>query len=134
MLHRIDDLIKAKDNFAFETTLSTRSYTGRIVKAKNEGYKVVLLFFWLYSPELAIDRVRLRVNEGGHNIPKDIILRRYTRGIINLFELYLSLADEWMIFDNSDVTPVMIAEGITNEKNIHDNNKWLQLNNSFKGR
>lgn len=70
-----------KENFAFETTLSTRSYKGKITEAKETGYKVTLIFFWLQSIELAKERVRTRVSEGGHNIPPDVIERRYIKGI-----------------------------------------------------
>ena len=89
MLNKIDQLIKKKKDFAFETTLSTRSYMNTIVRAKNNGYQSTLVFFWLDSVELAIERVHARVMEGGHSIPIPVIKRRYFSGLRNLFKLYL---------------------------------------------
>ena len=101
MLHRIDELLAQGVDFAFETTLSTRSYTGRIKEAQSRGYFVTLLFFWLDRISLAKERVEIRVKEGGHNIPPDVIERRYHRGIKNLFELYMPVCDKTMLLDNS---------------------------------
>jgi predicted ABC-type ATPase len=81
MLNRINDLLKGKENFAFETTSSTKTYKLKIEKAKRNGYLVTLLFFWLQSVDLAKERVKVTVQEGGHNIDPDIIQRRYMRGI-----------------------------------------------------
>jgi predicted ABC-type ATPase len=94
MLNRIDELIKKEENFAFETTLSTKTYKQKIQFAKQNGYNTTLLFFWLQNTELAKERVKIRVNEGGHNIPKDVIERRYINGIKNLFDIYLELVDQ----------------------------------------
>jgi len=87
MLKRIDELLAAKVSFSIETTLATRSYTRLIKRAQSEGYKVSLIYFWLNSPELAVNRVLQRVNEGGHNVPLDVIYRRYQAGINNLFQI-----------------------------------------------
>jgi len=94
MLNRIDELIKKEENLAFETTLSTKTYKQKIQFAKQNGYNTTLLFFWLQNTELAKERVKIRVNEGGHNIPKDVIERRYINGIKNLFDIYLELVDQ----------------------------------------
>jgi predicted ABC-type ATPase len=115
MLSRIKDLLNHNIDFAFETTLATKSYTHYITEAHAKGYFVTLLFFWLNSPELAIERVRTRVISGGHNIPNDTILRRYKVGIINLSKLYLPICDYWLIIDNSDSPFKVIAEGFKNE-------------------
>lgn len=93
MLHRIYELLEKETSFAFETTLSTRSYRHIVALAKQKGYKVTLLFFWLQNVELAKERVRIRVSEGGHDIEESVIERRYKRGIINLFDIYLDMAD-----------------------------------------
>lgn len=116
MLHRISELVSQNENFAFETTLSTRSYKNRILDAKAKNYNVTLLFFWLKNPELAKERVKTRVLEGGHNIPEDIIERRYYKGINNLFEIYLSIVDQALVFDNSAGRPDLIAEIYASEK------------------
>jgi len=114
MLLRINKLVIEKVDFAFETTLSTKSYHSLLKSAKNNGYKVWLLFFWLPNPEMAIARVTSRVKNGGHFIPKDVIIRRYSRGIANLINIYLPLADNWFVLDNSSLKPELIAEGNEN--------------------
>ena len=110
MLERINDLLNSQENFAFETTLATRSYRSKIFLAKERGYNVTLLFFWLRNADLAIERVRTRVIEGGHHIETEVIKRRYKNGIKNLFEIYLPIVDEIMIFDNSEGKHDLIAE------------------------
>ena len=110
MIKRINELLETNQTFAFETTLATKSYKTKIVKAKKENYSVTLLFFWLETIELAIERVKTRVREGGHNIETEVIKRRYKNGIKNLFEIYLEIADEVLIFDNSFGEPELIAE------------------------
>lgn len=111
MLKEIDSLISAKVDFAFETTLSTRSYVNTIHKAVQNGYEITLLFFWLDSIELAVERVQTRVREGGHNIVENVIRRRYKAGIKNLFSLYMPVCNYWMIFNNSTPKIELIAEG-----------------------
>jgi predicted ABC-type ATPase len=116
MLHRIDELLQRSIDFAFETTLATKSFTQTIDKAQKLSYTVTLLFFWLSSVELAKQRVALRVSEGGHNIPEEVIERRYHRGIKNLFELYLPICDNVMTFDNSDKSPILIFNKTKNSE------------------
>lgn len=132
MLERVDNLINSNSNFAFETTLSTKSYKHRILQAKEKGYTIKLLFFWLPSVEMAVDRVAMRVSEGGHNIPSEIIARRYLRGIENLFKIYIPLCDHWAIFDNSDETPDMIAEGIKEETTVVLDEIWKLIKSKYK--
>lgn len=108
MLHRIDKLIARRATFAIETTLATRSYRGLVVKARKAGYEVILIFFWLPSPQVAIERVRQRVRNGGHNIPEKVIRQRFYRGLQNLFEIFMPIVDYWTIYDNSRY-PVAIA-------------------------
>lgn len=75
-----------------------------------KGFKTILIFFWLNSPQLAKDRVATRVHEGGHNIPEDVIERRYYNGIRNLFKIYLPIVDRAIIFDNSKGKQEILAE------------------------
>ncbi|MDZ4846132.1 MAG: zeta toxin family protein [Chitinophagales bacterium] len=110
MLNRIQELMHRKVDFAFETTLASKTYTHTILQAKQSGYEVVLVFFWLESSELAKKRVRKRVSEGGHNIPDAVIERRYLRGLKNLFALFIPLCDYWMIVDNSSNQPEIAAD------------------------
>ncbi len=114
MLGRINELLREKENFAFETTLSTRSYRNKISVAKENGYSITLLFFWLETIELAKERVKTRVLEGGHNVMPDVIARRYLNGIRNLFDIYIPLVDVVLIFDNSEGKHQLIAEKIDN--------------------
>jgi len=110
MINRINDLLNENENFAFETTLSTKSYKNKIREAKTKKFRVTLLFFWLQTTELAVERVKIRVSEGGHNIDPEVIRRRYSRGIKNLFDIYLPLVDGALIFDNSEGQHELIAE------------------------
>jgi len=110
MLKRMDTLLASRVDFAFETTLSTKSYVSFIKKAKQAGYEITLLYFWLKSPEMAFQRVAKRVSEGGHDIPVYIIERRYYRGISNLFNLYMPICDNWIVSDNTEITSNTVAK------------------------
>ena len=101
MLERINFLLVKRETFALETTLATRSYKNFIEKAKDYGYKIVLLFFWLESPAFAKERVANRVKEGGHNIDEEVIERRYWLGLKNLFEIFMPIVDSWSMYDNN---------------------------------
>lgn len=132
MLKRINELIKENENFAFETTLSTKSYRNKLLQAREKGFTITLLFFWLQNVELAKERVRIRVVEGGHNIDSQIIERRYYKGIENLFDIYLPIVDGALIFDNSEGKPELIAEKtIDSELIIIDNFKFKALKNHY---
>ncbi len=127
MLNRIKDLIQKKKNFAFETTLATRSYVGLINEAKKNGYKVHLVFLWLNSVDLTIKRVKTRVQKGGHNIPVNVIRRRYVSGLDNLFGLYSSVVTDCMIYDNSNGKLDLIAELFDGNFRIINENKFRTL-------
>ena len=129
MLHRIQELLAQGKTFAFETTLATKSYKNTIKQAQNLGYTVTLVFFSLDSIELAIDRVKTRVLEGGHTIPADVIARRYQNGLKNLFEIYSEIVDEIAIFNNSNGKPNLIAKKrITHIIRIKNINFYNYLN------
>ncbi|MBP6430405.1 MAG: zeta toxin family protein [Ferruginibacter sp.] len=130
MLERIDELIDTKVDFAFETTLTTLSYVNTIKYAKEKGYSVTLLFFWLNHVNLAIERVKIRVSEGGHNIPEDTIKRRYFRGLNNLTNKFIELCDFWIVINNSSKPFTFIAEGQGKIKiKIYDEAAWQQIKN-----
>jgi len=132
MLKRINDLIKVKVDFAIETTLSSRNYISKIKEFKKEGYEVILIYFWLNTPLLAIERIKQRVKRGGHFIPDDIVIRRYMRGIKNLLQYFIPLCDYWLIFDNSNENAIMVAEGIKDlEKEIFNNEIWQEINKTY---
>ncbi|SEF39660.1 zeta toxin family protein [Algoriphagus boritolerans] len=133
MLRRIKLLLESGENFAFETTLSTKSYVNFIEKAKAENYQVTCLFFWLNSVELAISRVETRVKEGGHNIPEDVIRRRYKHGLKNFFNLFLPKVDNWLFVNNSGDTYEIIAEGTADEINVNNSQQWKELKEKYYG-
>ena len=115
MLQRIDLLLSQKKTFAIETTLATRSYASLIKRAHENGYQVVLLFFWLSSPELAIERVAKRIREGGHNIPTQTIIRRYWLGLQNFFNIFAPIVDLWTFYENvDDTTLIASSESVIN--------------------
>lgn len=132
MLNRINELMEAGLSFAFETTLSTRSYKNKIILAKKKGYNVTLLFFWLKNIDLAKERVKTRVIEGGHNIEEEVIARRYYGGIKNLFYIYIPIINDILIFDNSEGKHELIAEKLaTDELQIINNTKFTELKNYY---
>ncbi len=109
MLTRLRDLAAERKSFAFETTLASRSYSKWLKELRSSGYRVSLIFLWLRDADLAAARVAARVKLGGHSIPEETIRRRYRRGLTNLFELYLPVADSWRIFNASGDDPAEIA-------------------------
>ena len=121
MLERIEFLLKQRQTFAIETTLATNSYTNLVSRAHALGYEVHLLFFWLSSPEVAYERVARRVEEGGHNIPRGVIERRYWRGLRNLFEKFMPIVDYWAIYDNNSSSALIASS--SNNTDINTLNK-----------
>ena len=118
MLKRIDLLLSQGKTFAIETTLATRSYASLVCRAHKHGYNVVLLFFWLPSPEMAVARVAKRVSEGGHDIPTETIYRRYWLGLQNFFNIFSSIADSWSLYDNTDKTKEIANESATIDETL----------------
>ena len=110
MVEQMETLIKQRESFAVETTLASRSYVSVLKKCREAGYLSELLFIALPSPELAKRRVACRVSQGGHNVPDDIVERRFYRGLKNLFELYMPLVDKWTIVESIDIPIKKIAE------------------------
>ena len=118
MLKRIEELLEKEETFSIETTLATKSYINLVRRAQAKGYSVKVLFFWLNSPELALQRVAERVAKGGHNIPELVIRRRYVAGIRNFFRLFMSEVDYWDIYDNSGYPRKQVACGGKNAQTI----------------
>lgn len=136
MLKRLKILAKNRINFAFETTLASRTFAPWISEIKKQGYQFTLLYFWLHTAELAVERVAERVRLGGHNVPEKIIKRRYTNSIRNFFSLYQPLADNWFIIDNSyRDSPVLVAEGKKLSNNvIHQQTQWQTIKSIYNGK
>ena len=93
----------------FETTLAGRGYISLLRRLKDAGYRIHLFFLWLPSPEMAVERVRDRVLAGGHSVPEEVVRRRFSRGLVNLYQLYAPLLDSWLIFDNAEEKPRVVA-------------------------
>ena len=115
MITKIRYLLKKQKDFAVETTLATRTLLKTVRMAQNAGYTVTLLYFWLNSPELAIERVRARVEAGGHDLPEETIRRRYQVGIDYFFHYYSPICERWILADNSQIPFRVIAEGSRTE-------------------
>ena len=128
MLTRVRELAASRANFAFESTLASRTFAPWLSSLKKEGYEFHLLYVSLRTPELSLRRVKARVRKGGHDIPPDVIRRRFGRSAQNLLELYLPIADIWRVYDNSGKIPARIADQLPGqEPAIHDVNAWNTL-------
>lgn len=133
LLSRVKAMMNEEVDFAVETTLATRIFASLIRDAHDMGYSVTLIYFWLNMPSLAVERVKLRVLSGGHNIPEDSIRRRYWQGIVNLFDIYIPAVEYWIIVDNSTSAAEIVAEGgdaVTTK--IHNKTKLNQLLNYYE--
>lgn len=128
MLKRLHDLGAANQDFAFESTLSSKTFLPFLKKLKAQGYHVAIYYFALTSSRLAVRRVKLRVSLGGHDVPADVVKRRYGRSLLNFYQLYTGVADEWIMFDNSsDQSARQIASHINAQQIIEDKALWLKL-------
>jgi len=111
MLEMIDGYVGAGESFAFETTMSGHGYARRIPLWRQRGYRVKLFFLKLPMADMAIGRVKRRVSEGGHDVPEVVIRRRYYAGWRNFERVYRELVDQWAIYDNSGITPILVGKG-----------------------
>jgi predicted ABC-type ATPase len=111
LLRELDRLVAANADFAFESTLSGLRYAERIRNWKARGYLIEIAYLRLASPQLALSRIASRVKQGGHNVPRADVLRRFKRGLTNFLEIYRPLADHWTIYDNSGESPNWLEEG-----------------------
>jgi predicted ABC-type ATPase len=129
MKERIDHLIENRQNFAFETTAAGTTRRLTMKKCREAGYVTSIVFLYLSSPALAIERVKLRVSQGGHDIPEQQIIDRFYRGIKNLFTIYAPLAGAVEIYDNSLAEPSLIAKklSIAPDWVMHDSTIWQRI-------
>ena len=128
MLRRLRKLGEARADFAFESTLSSRSFAHFLQGLKAEGYAVAIYYFSLANAQLAVRRVKLRVALGGHAVPADIVKRRFGRSLQNFFQLYIPLADEWALFDNSSAQRALpVATQFANQLTITEAATWHNL-------
>ncbi len=135
MLERVRDLGHRRVDFAFETTLSSRSFVPFLRKLKAEGYTFRLVYLWLKSAKQARERIAQRVRAGGHGIPARVVNRRYHRSIANFFSLYQNLADEWRFYDNSRTRdPRLVAAGGRSEvAQVVDPALWRAIQRRYAG-
>lgn len=132
MLERLDALSKKRVNFAFETTLASRSFVPWLNALQKTGYKSHLLFLSLPNERAAIERVAARVSLGGHDIPESVIIRRFHAGLSNLFQRYMPIVSSWEIYDNSLSSPILIAESMQNRKvDIRNTEKFDRLRKRY---
>ncbi len=128
MLERLHALAERREDFALETTLAARSYSSWLTELRGSGYQVHLFYFWLDSPDLAVARVAERVRGGGHSIPEATIRSRYRASLVNLYELYLPLADTWAVYNNSQLgCPRQIAQRLSPVTEILCPDEWTRL-------
>jgi predicted ABC-type ATPase len=129
MLSRLRQLAEARANFAFETTLATRTFAPWIAELRATGYESNVLYVWLRSPSLAIERVRSRVLKGGHHVPDETVRRRYYRSLHNLVHLYIPIADRYTVTDNSDANgPVLVASGtFGSPPTVYEPRTWARI-------
>ena len=128
MIERMQTLVKSGESFAFEMTCAGRTYVPWLRDCKARGWRVLLLFLWLPTPEAALERVARRVREGGHAIPRDVVIRRWKAGLANMRNLYLPISDGAAIHDNSDGTRILIAERRPDAPLvIHNAARWAMI-------
>lgn len=120
MLERVETLARRRVDFGFETTLAGRGYTSLLKRLKDSGYRIHVFFLWLPSVEMALARVRDRVLAGGHSVPEEVVRRRFSRGLANLFKLYAPLLDSWLVFDNAGEQPRIVALCLASDRIVLD--------------
>src|SRR4249920_2228510 len=109
-LKELDRLAKARANFAFESTLSGRTHVPRLRRWKARGYRIEIVFLKIKSPQLALRRIAARVRQGGHDVPRNDVLRRFERGWVYFHTHYRTVADAWSVYDNSGPSPVLLEQ------------------------
>ncbi len=127
LLERMKTLADQRREFAFETTLSGRTYVRILRDMKETGYAVHMVYVWVSNVELSLERITTRVRSGGHDIPDDVARRRFTKSLRNLFHVYMPLLDSWRIVDNSGSSPRLVASEYGGDRNIYDGNLFEDL-------
>lgn len=134
MLHRLDELAAQRANFAFETTLASRSFAPWVGKLVSTGYEFRLVFVSLPDADLSVARVATRVAEGGHDVPEETIRRRFAAGHSNFFKLYRPLATSWRMYDNALRTRRLVATGSRDQTAVvHERGIWDRLKKEYSG-
>ena len=126
-MRRVRVLAESGVDFASESTLAARAWAPFIKRCRARGYRFNLIFVWLPSADMAVERVKARVQSGGHEIPEETIRRRYEAGLKNLRELYLPLADRWKVFDNSGDTRKLVAAKDKGATRVLEAETWQRI-------
>jgi len=130
MLRRLEELATSGQDFAFETTLSGNAFLSAIDRWRLAGYTIRIVYLWLNSPDTAIDRVHARARQGGHNVPDEVIRRRYDRGLLNFAHRYRDAADRWQLYDNTDPQDRrVVARGSAGLVDVVDDKRWERFQN-----
>ena len=124
MLEQIHLLVDRGIDFGFETTLAGKGYVRLLKDLKERGYRIHLFFLWVRSIDIALERIAERVAQGGHNVPENVVRRRFYRGLPNFLQIYRPLMDFWALFDNSTDSPSMIAFERSRKLKIIDRNAF----------
>jgi len=132
VIERMDDLAKKGLDFGFETTLAGKTYINRLNYLKKNGYSLHLFFLWIPSVELALARIKDRVDDGGHNVPAQDVKRRFFRGIHNLFKYYRPLVDSWILLNNASTIPEPIAKKKENKLIVVDENLFTNISKTME--
>lgn len=111
VLAELDRLAARRADFAFESTLSGIAYANRLRRWKARGYRIEIVYLHLRSVRLALRRIAARVKQGGHNVPRSDVKRRFTRSWDNFVKIYRLLADTWAVYDNSGERPILLENG-----------------------
>ena len=127
VLKEIEEMSAKGVSFAFETTLSGKTYLSLLNRLKNKGYRIHLFFLWIPNSNLALERIKDRVAGGGHDVPAVDVRRRFRRSIDNFFKVYEPLLDTWMLYDNSAAEPVLIAEKIGEQLSIKNEDSYGKI-------
>jgi predicted ABC-type ATPase len=120
-------------DFAFETTLSGKLYVNLLKSLKAKGYSIHLFFLWIPNSGLAISRIKNRVAEGGHDVPAEDVIRRFNRSIANFFRLYQPLSDSWLLFNNAESNPILIAQMKYGRMTLMDKDLYNSITESIGG-
>jgi len=132
VLEKLDKLLNNAKSFAIETTLAGKNHIKTIQKAKELGYKVVLIYSYLDNPDFCENRIKIRVLNGGHNIPYDDIVRRFYRSKENFWHIYKDLIDEWNLFYNGTSEYILVAQYANGEIEIFSENLYNEFIKDFK--
>ena len=132
MIEQIHSLADSRVDFGFETTLAGRGYVRLLNNLKDRGYQIHLFYLWIHSIDVALERIAGRVKMGGHNVPEDVVRRRYHKGMSNFSRLYQPLTDSWAIYDNSTDTPHLIAYKEHDKLEIIDHDTFYRISNEMR--